>query len=659
MILLHEQLQVFRKNHENKVFPNLPVHTNELLHYLCPVFTEIYELDRTLAWGIVLLRHRKTKRVMRTLKIVPFIEESTHALFEKEVYWLKTIAHKKISPKVFRITNNSDMYVNITEQFGVFAMESIVCTLTEMINESVDVSVVRVLMEDYFHCVMTLRTLGLLHTDLYPENIVIKRHQKKFKVLLFDFSAVVEYSTIKHLVLDSFHYPSQVYENASTYLFLHDLVQHEKLFPLLEYPYDLYGMFSTYLKKRHPGLYEERTVSFYFKHRHRYTASLSNEQVDYINHAYPFPLNFRLYYTLLFVLRYNDMLQDIMKTSSVLVREHELKKVYTVFKNIQKNTNSRCFPNLPLYENLTRIDDIFRYLYPLLEHTYFFGGLIACGIQGCVFRLQNKHVLENGEVQYLALKVVAFTEKTTSAFFRREIRLIAKASTMDIAPHVFSLPNNPKLYFLNNTEHYGMFLMDNIDYTLDSVLKQITDNPSSNELLVFDRILEAYFDCILLLRKLRILHSDLHPLNIGIKHVTDDTVKVYILDFGLAIKYKSLKRVLVKTLHQPVRMYKNVYRYLFFYDFVAFDLVEYWTRFRSYLELYRPSVLPVLTYYIEHKDVYVDMFPKQELYDILHKTFPFPLHNILWRVFTYVYRMNLALRDFKKTKRRNDEESMH
>ena len=122
MILLHEQLQVFKKNHENKVFPNLPVHTNELLHYLCPVFTEIYELDRTLAWGIVLLRHKKTKRVMRTLKIVPFIEESTHALFEKEVYWLKTIAHKKISPKVFRITNDSDMYVNITEQFGVFAI---------------------------------------------------------------------------------------------------------------------------------------------------------------------------------------------------------------------------------------------------------------------------------------------------------------------------------------------------------------------------------------------------------------------------------------------------------------------------------------------------------------------------------------------------------
>ena len=57
--------------------------------------------------------------------------------------------------------------------------------------------------------------------------------------------------------------------------------------------------------------------------------------------------------------------------------------------------------------------------------------------------------------------------------------------------------------------------------------------------------------------------------------------------------------------------------------------------------------------------MYVDMFPTQKLYDILQKKFPFPLHNILWRVFTYVYRMNQALQDFKKTKHRNDEESMH
>ena len=318
---IYEQLHVFQEQTQKRCFPNLPVFErmtcmHDVLYYLCPVLVQNHALDRLVACGVqgcvfILFRKNK-KRLDRALKIVPFIAHDTHKQFEKEVFWMSKASRKHIAPKLCRLVDDQIAYVNKTEQYGLFVMETIDYTLMDVFKENtLNTSAIRTIMDGFFRCLMSLRKLRILHGDLRPDNIGIQhRKNNTYKVRLIDFGTVLEYSTLKHVLVNVFRRSAQLYRNASRFLFLQEFFEHEELFQVSH----LDDMFVQYLKRHHPKLYKQRILLFFFKHARKYVhIRLSQQEEQYIDNTFPFPLNLCVYNKVQFVYRFNQALKDMSR----------------------------------------------------------------------------------------------------------------------------------------------------------------------------------------------------------------------------------------------------------------------------------------------------------------------------------------------------------
>ena len=141
--------------------------------------------------------------------------------------------------------------------------------------------------------------------------------------------------------------------------------------------------------------------------------------------------------------------------------------------------------------------------------------LIAKGAMGDVFIACDRND---------CLKVVKIQKLDHMKFFSNELKMQKHFYKLGLAPKIIKA-----FTFLNNKTEYSVVVMEKVDLTLGDLLKRNLDKE------ILDQIITMVYGIIDVLTKEKLIHGDLHWMNIGLvwdKHENHIMLKPLLLDFG-------------------------------------------------------------------------------------------------------------------------------